>query len=1026
MGEMEQNEEREDSFEGVRARDEKEKKEELESRFDEVRALSEKKNQEGNGEAPAVVPVAPGGAGEGGALGAAAEQRTPPPYTKDDNVAGGLPCYICGNKYTGFTWYTLMQHVRRHGVLSADMQGSWLLEKGTAEQSVHQKQRRKDKPAREDEQMKATEENKRDEKGTAEQSVNQKQRRKDKPAREDEQMKATEENKRDLEAPALTDDAAGGAAPAKKKRRHLEAPVVKQEEAALAQKGGATHWRTMLAWVRCSAAGKPATPLDARLSRPECPAEGTIWKQKGVDDVFSSTHPSEAEGEDIEGDDVSSGGEAAAPAEREGVAVKDECRVLACMARLEAAAARLEAGRGDWTAALPKVLVKSEYLDCKPPPAFAENPAGNRVWPMRSFKLYQKKLKQNKALAAFKSHLGTDKNNCDATIKDHVLAMQRIFHMLEVDGKAVFEEEVAANPVVMVALYMGEEYKKILGLKLLNAQYSWTRKLLEGLIVYAKWQKQIVLKALLKDSSGHWDKHAAAIEQFVTLIQGGYTKRVHHEKLKRREAKKLEDLVRIRGLPPRDAIQVGVRRAMLLLSYIERTTRHLKVLPEGTQAEANACLVGILFCDGFAGRCQEWEIMLFKDVEAAFAEGRDWLRCSTHKTSNTYGDLAKWLAPGAVEAIKCYMRLPRRPDVQELIVPPRAGTKHAGVPRALWSFAQKHLPTGYTKPTVNLLRKFFHTYLTEMTRTEDKLLEVLKVIDAHSVAVARKHYVLRDPAVDAKLAEQLVKLALGKTVPWPGATELEDYGVKEGGTLALPNAGLSFSDGKEEYVEEESDDENDILIYWNGGECFGIKQPLLAIADAPEAPILALKDEHPRAAAASASRAKKEAKKDKKDKKAKKDKGAKKDKKKKEKMKKEEASATEDEEIKKEEAPAAEEAEGRLAAAPPRRASRKGLAQLAPLSMRRSQFDPPAKKWAEEQHEARLRELVANWGWDPYKPSNKEWFNELHALGVERNIISPHTSPDTIRSHIRRVLDAKKAAEAAGGAKVEKVSVDVD
>ena len=64
---------------------------------------------------------------------------------------------------------------------------------------------------------------------------------------------------------------------------------------------------------------------------------------------------------------------------------------------------------------------------------------------------------------------------------------------------------------------------------------------------------------------------------------------------------------------------------------------------------------------------------------------------------------------------------------------------------------------------VNLLRKYFHTALMNMTSTHDALLNVMLKIDAHSTPVALNHYVLRDPEDDAKLARVLVSAVLGET-----------------------------------------------------------------------------------------------------------------------------------------------------------------------------------------------------------------------------------------------------------------------
>ena len=77
------------------------------------------------------------------------------------------------------------------------------------------------------------------------------------------------------------------------------------------------------------------------------------------------------------------------------------------------------------------------------------------------------------------------------------------------------------------------------------------------------------------------------------------------------------------------------------------------------------------------------------------------------------------------------------------------------------------------KPTVNLLRKWFHTHVILMTASHASLLEVMQLVGGHTAAVGLKRYVLRDHKDDAKLAEILVMAVLGPTVPWPAHMELD-------------------------------------------------------------------------------------------------------------------------------------------------------------------------------------------------------------------------------------------------------------
>lgn len=207
--------------------------------------------------------------------------------------------------------------------------------------------------------------------------------------------------------------------------------------------------------------------------------------------------------------------------------------------------------------------------------------------------------------------------------------------------------------------------------------------MLEGLADYAKWQRATSHTALLRDAGGPWDTYVVAIDQLLASLHGGCAARVGEEKSRRREAKTIEDLTRLMCMLDRCAMRRGIRRAQLTLLHLERATRGLSSLDENAQAEANACTVGIILCDGYVGRSQSWYIMIALTVLTAHAEGNGWLICDTHTTSRTYGCLAKLLALGVREALKCYLRMPRRADVDLLVVPPRVGTEHASVSKAL-------------------------------------------------------------------------------------------------------------------------------------------------------------------------------------------------------------------------------------------------------------------------------------------------------------------------------------------------------
>lgn len=142
-------------------------------------------------------------------------------------------------------------------------------------------------------------------------------------------------------------------------------------------------------------------------------------------------------------------------------------------------------------------------------------------------------------------------------------------------------------------------------------------------------------------------------------------------------------------------------------------------LPAAARAHANADLCGIIFLNGFAGRCMEWALLTLEHFQAQMAKDKNYILCPIHKTAHKYGDMAKWIAPGTISALKCYAALPRPIDVLTLFVPANRETQYFNVPGALHRFAAKYLPEENTKPTVNLLRKWYHTVLMKMTSNQD-------------------------------------------------------------------------------------------------------------------------------------------------------------------------------------------------------------------------------------------------------------------------------------------------------------------
>jgi formylmethanofuran dehydrogenase subunit B len=75
---------------------------------------------------------------------------------------------------------------------------------------------------------------------------------------------------------------------------------------------------------------------------------------------------------------------------------------------------------------------------------------------------------------------------------------------------------------------------------------------------------------------------------------------------------------------------------------------------------------------------------------------------------------------------------------------------------------------------VNLLRKWYHTELHKLSMNVERMMSLMVTVDAHSAAVAAKHYVLQSPEDDARLSKALVMAIWGNPVEFPNEAHVAD------------------------------------------------------------------------------------------------------------------------------------------------------------------------------------------------------------------------------------------------------------
>eukprot|EP00974_Lingulodinium_polyedra_P134243 11228343-Lingulodinium_polyedra.AAC.1 len=175
-------------------------------------------------------------------------------------------------------------------------------------------------------------------------------------------------------------------------------------------------------------------------------------------------------------------------------------------------------------------------------------------------------------------------------------------------------------------------------------------------------------------------------------------------------------------------------------------------------------IIGIIFLNGCAGRSCEWQHMTAAHVKSQFDDNKDYLTCTKYKTFNTYGELAKWVAPGTIAAIKVFMSLPGKTS-ELLLDPPQKDAKLVSIAHYLRRFGARYLPK-YQPPAVNLLRKMYHTKLYHSAQM-GQCSALLSKVDAHSKEVAEKIYCTTTVEDDKKLGQILFEAVMDKPVAWP-------------------------------------------------------------------------------------------------------------------------------------------------------------------------------------------------------------------------------------------------------------------
>ena len=466
------------------------------------------------------------------------------------------------------------------------------------------------------------------------------------------------------------------------------------------------------------------------------------------------------------------------------------------VAKIRTMVATLKTDPTRWREDLPKLRVKPLFKHCTFPPAKDEQGCKRTTWP-------KDLVTAGVEVRAFADHLADDKNNQKEQQGDQPEIVSHV------TTRSIETEEQAADNRLMVALHTTEVYR-MLALPILDLKHVWAGKKQTALAAFLKWQRCALPEKMVHGEPGPLGSPQRDIVSTPQKLEGGHAKRAVPERQKRLAGKHEEDTGRMKGLQSVARLQDGVLRVYVSLKRVESLFQnHSPPLP-----------VRVRGCDMFGppGRKSEWQPLKLRSVQPMLAADTDFLTFKQHKTSRTYGTLAKWVSPGARQAFKCHLRLPRELHVDTFLCPATEGTAVVDIPSALRTFGRRHLPSDRERPTVNLLRKYFLKTIIKITETEEKLKKV-------------KHNALREP--DLSLAKLLVKAVFRDTVVWPaedaGDGPQEDLGTRVE-RLQQDEAEATADAPRQDDLDDSNDDiELQDTIFDDGGH-----PPLGAVVDATD------------------------------------------------------------------------------------------------------------------------------------------------------------------------------------------------
>ena len=225
------------------------------------------------------------------------------------------------------------------------------------------------------------------------------------------------------------------------------------------------------------------------------------------------------------------------------------------------------------------------------------------------------------------------------------------------------------------------------------------------------------------------------------------------------------DEARVANLPPAEINKAGVKAAMIDLQIVwEQVKERGGAAPIRAQRAANVIMMGLTYCNSFAGRPGEWERLRRDSVEQFISAGKTALIMDKHKTASRHGKLGRHVPPGNVVAMrKC---LDINPPNSVLFFNTAALANDL-----LRKYGETYTPN-HEHPGPTLSRKFFSTEADDNSDVA-KAKAMVAECNAHLGSTAESSYVVTKAERVAARSAATFRTYKGEPAPWPSSEEVE-------------------------------------------------------------------------------------------------------------------------------------------------------------------------------------------------------------------------------------------------------------